>query len=127
MTPLFRHTVLNYFLGKVTNAQQCSSKIKCVRAKNRRGGAFKTPPPGSYRVKTQITQNHKIVCFMSWRYGYLKSTYRNYSFFVCTPNMLVFQMIYNLGVWLINKKTHFLFNFFLNYEKNMLAMLTIVG
>ena len=34
------------FFGKVPNAQYCSSKIKCVRAKNRRGGgAFKAPPP----------------------------------------------------------------------------------
>ena len=46
--------MLNYFLGKVSNAQYCSSKIKCVRAKNRRGGgAFKAPPPpGSYRVNS---------------------------------------------------------------------------
>ena len=34
-----------YFLGKVPNAQCCSSKIKCVRAKNQRGGLLKPPPP----------------------------------------------------------------------------------
>ena len=51
----FRHTVLNYFLGKVTNAQYYSFKIKCVRAKNRRGGLLK-PPPGSYRVKGSWTK-----------------------------------------------------------------------
>ena len=42
----FCHMVLNYFLGKVPNAQYCSSKIKSVRTKHRRGGgAFKAPPP----------------------------------------------------------------------------------
>ena len=41
-----RHTMLNYCLGKVPNVQYCSSKIKCVRAKNQRGGGeFKTTPP----------------------------------------------------------------------------------
>ena len=55
----FCHTVLNYFLGKVTNAQLGSSKIKCVRAKNRRGGGgvFKAPHPGSYRVN-ETSVNH---------------------------------------------------------------------
>ena len=44
------HTVLNYFLGKVTNAQLCSSKIKYVRAKNLRGGLLKPPPPLPDRI-----------------------------------------------------------------------------
>ena len=47
----FCYTVLNYFWGKVPNAQKCSSKIKCVRAKNRRGVGLLKLPPGSYRVK----------------------------------------------------------------------------
>ena len=74
--------MLNYFLGKVPNAKYCSSKIKCVRAKNRRGGAFKLPPPGSYRVKhsymPQSMINSIIVPLVKNRCGNLtdKNNYR---------------------------------------------------
>ena len=54
----FRHTVLSYFLGKVPNAQYCNSKIKCVKAKNRRVWVLKSPPPGSYRVSLVVRHIH---------------------------------------------------------------------
>ena len=42
------------FFLKGLNAQPCSSKIKCVKAKFFREGALKAPPPGSYRVKKTV-------------------------------------------------------------------------
>ena len=38
--------------------------------------------------------------------------------------MLVAAMTYNLGIWLIKKKK---INFFLQLQKNMLSMLSIIG
>ena len=62
-----------------------------------------------HNFTTRVIQNHKIACFVSWRYGNLKY-YRNYSIFrICTPNMLVYEMTYNLGILSIPKNANFLF------------------